>query len=806
MREATVMLDRRLIKPERCGPAPEQGGAPDSPVNADGPLTEGADVATPIPPESRLRYALAPLSVALATAAQLALDPFLDDGRFPFLAFFVAIGFTTWCGGLRPALLSVTLSWLAADHFVLEPRGHGSIVWDEAQIRYPFFAVGLTVTFLGEAVRDARGRARASATEAQRAHDAQHAQQERLRITLSSIGDAVITTDPDGRVTSLNPAAERLTGAGGHEAAGRPLAEVLRTTDVMIDGVAHLTIAGATWGEAVAASRQKALIDGAGATRYVEQNAAPIRDDGGQVTGAVIVLRDVTERVRAEEALRTSEGRFRSLAEGMPHSVWMCDPGGRTLYLNRVWYDYTGTPPGSDHGPGWLDRFHPDDRPRLTGAWAEAQRPGGPDVFDIEARIRRHDGAYHWFRVKGSPLGDGGRAVRWVGTCTDVHEQRRLVDALREADRRKDEFLAMLAHELRNPLAPIHNAAAVMALAEDDREAQRWSREVIDRQVRHLSSLVDDLLDVGRITQGKITLTRAPLEVGTFLGAAVETSRPLIDARRHRLEVSLPKEVLCVEGDPTRLAQVVSNLLNNAAKYTPEGGHIRLYAGRDGDEAVIRVQDDGEGISPEMLPRVFDLFSQASRSSDRSEGGLGIGLTLVQRLVGMHGGTVEARSAGPRHGSEFVVRLPLLRSGAPATPPPGGAAPGPGRPRRILVVDDSRDTADTLARLLRQLGHEVGVAYEGPSACQAAVTLTPDVALLDLGLPGMDGYEVARRLRSEPSLDGVCLVALTGYGSESDRRKSEAAGFDAHLIKPVEFDALRRVLEAAQVVSSSGPA
>jgi CheY-like chemotaxis protein len=375
---------------------------------------------------------------------------------------------------------------------------------------------------------------------------------------------------------------------------------------------------------------------------------------------------------------------------------------------------------------------------------------------------------------------------------------------LRDADRRKDEFLAMLAHELRNPLAPIRNAVTIMALDEDDREAQQWSRAVIDRQVQHLSSLVDDLLDVSRITQGKITLTKAPLAVRTFLIAAIETSRPLIDARKHRLDVFQPEEALRVEGDPTRLAQVIANLLNNAAKYTPDGGHIRLSVERDGDEAVIRVKDDGEGISSEMLPRVFDLFSQASQSIDRSEGGLGIGLTLVKRLVEMHGGTVEARSGGPGHGSEFIVRLPLLRSEAPAPPRPRGAAAGPGRTRRILVVDDSRDSADSLARLLRRLGHEVEVAYEGPSAYEAGVALTPDIVLLDIGLPGMDGYEVARRLRAEPSLDGVCLVALTGYGSEVDRQRSTEAGFDAHLVKPVEFDALRRVLEATQVGSSSG--
>jgi CheY-like chemotaxis protein/nitrogen-specific signal transduction histidine kinase len=396
---------------------------------------------------------------------------------------------------------------------------------------------------------------------------------------------------------------------------------------------------------------------------------------------------------------------------------------------------------------------------------------------------------------------DRGEVTGVVIVLRDIDDRKRAEDALRDADRRKDEFLAMLAHELRNPLAPIKNAVTIMALDEDDREAQQWSRAVIDRQVQHLSSLVDDLLDVSRITQGKIALTKAPLAVRTFLIAAVETSRPLIDARKHRLDVVLPDEVIRVEGDPNRLAQVIANLLNNAAKYTPDGGHIRLTVDRDGDEAAIRVKDDGEGISSEMLPRVFDLFSQASQSIDRSDGGLGIGLTLVKRLVEMHGGTVQAHSDGPGHGSEFILRLPLLRTEAPAPVPPRGKARGPGRSRRVLVVDDSQDAANTLARLLRRLGHKVDVAYEGPSAYEAGVALTPDLVLLDIGLPGMDGYEVARRLRAEPALDGVRLVALTGYGSEADRQRSTDAGFDAHLVKPVEFDALRRVLEATQVGS-----
>ena len=358
----------------------------------------------------------------------------------------------------------------------------------------------------------------------------------------------------------------------------------------------------------------------------------------------------------------------------------------------------------------------------------------------------------------------------------DITRLKMAEETLRDADRRKDEFLAMLAHELRNPLAPISNAVAVMGIAKTDPEAEEWACEVINRQVGHLSNLVNDLMDVSRITQGKITLTRAPLAVASFINAAIESSRPLIDARNQVLDVHICDEELYVDGDLTRLSQVVLNLLNNAAKYTPQGGHIHLFATKEGDWCRVSVKDDGEGIGPQMLPKVFDLFAQAARSLDRSQGGLGVGLTLVQRLVEMHGGTVDAHSDGPGKGSQFTVKLPLL-SGGTILPIGSGTDADLSRiskaSRRILIVDDSRDSTDSLSRLLSSLGHEVQSACDGPSAIEAAIQFRPNLVLLDIGLPEIDGYEVARRLRHDPSFYGIQLVAVTGYGSDGDRRRVE---------------------------------
>jgi CheY-like chemotaxis protein len=378
---------------------------------------------------------------------------------------------------------------------------------------------------------------------------------------------------------------------------------------------------------------------------------------------------------------------------------------------------------------------------------------------------------------------------------------RQRIRDLEEAQRQTNEFLATLAHELRNPLAPIRSAVSLMQMGGLSDSMREWYGTVIDRQVTHLTRLVDDLLDVSRITSGKIILQKELLELAPVVESAVDSSRPLIEARKHALEVLLPAEPLRVEGDPTRLSQILVNLLNNAAKYTPEGGTIHLSAVREGEQVVIRVRDTGLGMPAELLPRVFDLFTQGDRSQERIEGGLGIGLALVRRLVEMHGGSVAAHSAGPGRGSELVVRLPLFDLPR-QVPPSSDAEPlQHAGPRRVLVIDDNRDAAEIMTVLLELWGHEVRIAYNGPDALGVAAEYRPDAVLLDIGLPGMSGLEVAQRLRQLPDWDGVMLVAVTGYGQDEDRRRSREAGFDHHLIKPVEPAKLQSLLAAAPVTS-----
>jgi PAS domain S-box-containing protein len=534
----------------------------------------------------------------------------------------------------------------------------------------------------------------------------------------------------------------------------------------------------------------------------------------GLPTGEVIwegIILDVTDRVRAAELLRRRAEEVEKLMDLLPLGVFLAhDPACRRVTGNRAGYELlrlplgsnlsTTPPPGEE--PPFIarrdgKRLAPDEWP-IQHAAAHAV-----EVRDVEVEHVYPDGTIQTLFGSASPLFDAQGQVRGcVASFLDITERKRLEAELRqraerlaEADRRKDEFLAMLAHELRNPLAPIRNAAHVLHLIGPADANVRKATEMIQRQVQHLSRLVDDLLDVSRITRGKITLRKEPVELAAVVAQAVETTRPFLDARQHELRVSLPDEGVQVEADTTRLAQVLANLLTNAAKYTPEEGHIRLTVEARAGEAVVRIQDDGMGIAPELLPQVFDLFTQGDRSLARSEGGLGIGLTLVRRLVELHGGTVEAQSEGPGKGSEFIVRLPTLPARAP-----NAAAEGKGRyassPCRVLVVDDNKDAAESLAMLLRVAGHDVRTANDGLTALEMAKIFRPEVVLLDIGLPRMDGYEVARLLRKQPGLEGAVLIAVTGYGQEEDRRRTREAGLNAHLVKPVDLADLDKVFAA----------
>ncbi len=387
-------------------------------------------------------------------------------------------------------------------------------------------------------------------------------------------------------------------------------------------------------------------------------------------------------------------------------------------------------------------------------------------------------------------------------------DNARLYRNIQESDRRKNEFLSMLAHELRNPLAPIRNAVQILKVhASAAGPTVQWARDIIDRQVQQIIRMVDDLLDVARITRGKINLRREPVDIATVVARAVETSRPLIDARKHDLTVSVPPEPIRLEGDPTRLAQVLTNLLNNAAKYTEEGGRIWLEAEREGGDVAVRVRDSGVGIPPEMIGSIFEPFTQADRSLDRSQGGLGIGLTLVRRLVELHGGSVRVSSPSPGGGSEFVVRLPAWTSPADSA---AGHVNGTSRHtagcsvRRVLVVDDNMDSADSLTLLLRLMGHTAHTVYSSEAALAAAERFCPDVVLLDIGLPRMDGYEVARSLRALPGGSDLRIIAVTGYGQPDDFRRSHAAGFDQHLVKPVDLQALEGVFTGADADPAGG--
>ena len=511
-------------------------------------------------------------------------------------------------------------------------------------------------------------------------------------------------------------------------------------------------------------------------------------------------IRTASERLRGMAALRESEAKFRTIADAMPQMVWSTLPDGYHDYYNEQWYSYTGVPRNATDGDGWNNIFHPDDSERAWAAWRASLATG--KAYEIQYRLRHHSGVYRWVLGRALPVrNDAGAIIRWMGTCTDIDDQKHAEDELRRASLRKDEFLAMLAHELRNPLAPISSAAQLLMLATADPQRVHKAGDIILRQVRHLTDLVDDLLDVSRVTRGLVQIERGELELKDVLHSAIEQARPLMEARLHQFTFEATAAPTRVLGDRTRLVQVVVNLLNNAAKYTAQGGHITLSLEADADagEACIMVTDNGSGIAPTLLPYVFDLFIQAERTPDRAQGGLGLGLALVKRITALHNGSVHALSEGLGQGSSFMILLPLL-AGRPADAPAAPVAPASVQPAAgrasvsIMIVDDHADGVQTLAALLSAQGHQVVMAEDGASALKLAAGRAIDVFILDIGLPDMDGHELARRLRASSEGREALLIALTGYGQAQDRALSKAAGFDHHFVKPVDSAALAAVL------------
>ena len=622
----------------------------------------------------------------------------------------------------------------------------------------------------------------------------------RFRAAVGAVSSLIWTNNTAGMMEGEQPGWENFTGQLRAEYQGYGWAAAIHPDD------AAPTIA--EWNKAVAEKRrfefEHRVRRHDGEWRLCSVSAVPVRDDGGAILEWIGVHTDITERRAANEALRASEARMEAILRSALDAIIIMDHAGRLVEFNPTAEKIFGCKRAEVLGRELAEIVIPERlRARHRAGLAHFLATGEGRVLNklIELPALRADGTEFpaEFAIIAIP---GAEPPMFTAFLRDITERKetevalvaRAEDLVR-ADRSKDEFLAMLAHELRNPLAPLRNAAELLKAAgvSDDERAQ--AQRILGRSIENMSRMIDDLLDVSRITEGKISLRKEPVQLEAVLTAAVSVARSACAAHRQELTVTLPGAPVWLHADATRLEQVFVNLLGNACKYSGDGSHIWLsaevgLAEKGAREIIVRVRDNGAGIDPELLPRVFELFVQASRTLDRSHGGLGIGLTLVQRLVHLHGGRVEARSAGLGHGAEFTVRLPALATApppAPLLPPPAT----PENPRRILIVDDNSDSARSLAMLQTRRGHTTRTAFTGPDAVAAAADFAPEVVLLDIGLPGMDGFEVARRIRAMPALAGAFIIAMSGYGRDEDRATARAAGFDEYMVKPVDLDLLR---------------
>jgi PAS domain S-box-containing protein len=728
-----------------------------------------------------LRWLSALALVGFAAAVQMAIFP--EPQIAPFVFFYFAVAMTGWIGGRLPSLLAVAISAVAANYLFLEPVGEFSTHSAALRATALFLTGATPVGILCGSFREALFRAERVAEELGRQADLLH---------LSH--DAILVWRLDGPIESWNRGAEELYGYRAELACGQSSHELLRTVfpEPLEDVERALREQGRWQGRLTHTTRD-------GRALWVSARMQLGRGRDG-VDRVLETNRDITEQVRAEDdvrrlaadlsrqnaELRESDARFRALADNIAQLAWMADASGSIFWYNRRWFEFTGSTLEEMKGWGWQRIHHPDHVDRVVSKLVRCFATG--ELWEDTFPMRARDGSYRWFLSRAVPIHDAeGRVIRWCGTNTDVTDQR-------IADQRKDEFLALLSHELRNPLAPIRSALYVLGRVPPGGERGRRALAVIERQIQQMTRLVGDLLDVSRISRGKIQIHRGLVDLEAVVSRAADDHRAIFTAREIAFSASVPAGHVVVEGDTDRLYQVVGNLLHNAAKFTPSHGRVELTLALEGRTAVLRVRDNGVGIPADMLAAIFQPFAQATEALDRRAGGLGLGLALVKELVTLHGGEVEAASEGPGRGAVFSVRLPAeeVASDAPASqerPITSG--------RRVLVIEDNLDAAESLREALAVDGHEVAVAYDGAEGVEKARSLGPEVVLCDIGLPGMDGYAVARALRADAATRDVTLVALTGYALPQDEQRAHEAGFDRHLAKPPDLDELQRILLGA---------
>jgi len=739
----------------------------------------------------RTAFALGLAAVLAAVLLRWVLDPLMGDA-LPLVTLFGAVAAAAWLGGYRVAILVTLIGYLACHYLFIPPRGHFNLS-DRANIvglvAY-LFTCTLIIAF-GEVARIAETRA--------------HERREVFRVTLHSIGDAVITTDLHGHITALNEVAESLTGWSRDDALGQPLDRVFNiVNEVTRQPVENPATRALREGVVVGLANHTLLIKKDGQECPIDDSAAPIRNELGYVSGCVLIFRDVTaqrllDRDRANQLLTAR--LLASIVESSNDAIISKSLDGTIQSWNAAaerLFGFTAEQAVGKH----ISLIIPPERIAEEDAII-ARLKHGQRIEHFETERLRSDGRHITVSLTISPIkDDAGNVIGASKIARDMSERKRLEDSLRklasdlsEADRRKNEFLAMLAHELRNPLAPMSNMLEVLKHSGNNGGVVKQAHDTIERQLAQLVRLVDDLLDLNRITYDRLELRRSDVELAMVVQQAVEVARPLIDAAGQKLTIDLPDEAIYLNADRARLAQVFGNLLNNSCKYTRPNGAISLSARRNGNnEVLVSVRDDGAGIPPDKIDSIFDMFMQVDRSSDRSQSGLGIGLTLVKRLVEMHGGSIEARSAGEGKGSEFVVQLPMIDKPAVVSSRVSDVAAEPASQRRILIVDDNVDSADSLAMLLEITGNQTYLAHDGVEAIESIEKYRPEVVLLDIGLPKLDGHEVCRRVREQPWGKDIRIIALTGWGQDDDRRKSEEAGFNGHLVKPVDYDKLLALL------------